>query len=227
MRLLMIVGVVGMTLSGVRAQEAIATLPDVYRLVLENEWVKVTRVTYLPHAKLPVHAHTAWAAAYVYLTDSGPVMFKHVGGQASVVTRPPAKAGSFRLFRAVGEEVHEVENLSPHLSDFLRVEFKTQPDKDPRTLRGRFFPEAHTGRADIREQFVNEQLRVIRIVLPRGTSVDMSAGIRPSLLVFVSAADAGSARWVPPGHTERLGNATADSLELLRFELRTDPVAHP
>ncbi len=36
------------------AQDPVATLPAAYKLVLENEWVKVTRVHYAPNVKLPV-----------------------------------------------------------------------------------------------------------------------------------------------------------------------------
>jgi hypothetical protein len=40
------------------------------------------------------------------------------------------------------KEVHEVENPSDTPSDFLRVEFKTEPLGEA-TLRGRFYPEAY------------------------------------------------------------------------------------
>jgi hypothetical protein len=78
------------------AQDAITTLPDNYKLQFENAWVKVTRVHYPAHAKVPAHTHTALACAYVYLNDSGPVVFKHVGAEYGAVTRQPVKAGSFR-----------------------------------------------------------------------------------------------------------------------------------
>ena len=205
------------------AQDPLSILPDAYRLVLENEWVKVTRVTYAPHVKLPAHAHTEWGSAYVYLNDSGPVAFKHVGADYGAVTRAPTKARSFRLYRAV-KEVHEVENLSPLPSEFLRVEFKTETG-DPRSLRGKFFAEPDSGRVETREQFINDQLRVTRIVLPSGASLTVSTGDNPSLLVYVSLADAGTVHWVPKSRTERLNNASDSPVELLRFDLRTPPMS--
>jgi hypothetical protein len=222
MRLLVTVGMFALASAGALAQDPIATLPDAYRLLLENEWVKVTRVTYAPHAVLPAHTHTEHAAAYVYLNDSGPVAFKHVGAEYGAVTRPPTKARSFRLYRGI-KEVHEVENLSPLPSDFLRVEFKTDPG-DPRSLRGKFFAVPFTGRVESREQFANSQLRVTRIALPPGTNLDLDGDTVPSLLVFVSTKDAGTVRWLPRGNRERLSNTTTEPIEALRFELRTTPM---
>src|SRR5688500_14857105 len=118
-------------------QDATVTLPANYKLEFENAWVKVTRVLYPPHAKLPAHAHTSLPSAYVYLTDSGPVIFRHVGGENGAVTRAPTVAGGFRVFRAVPVETHEVENTSALPSEFLRVEFKSDPGSEPRTLRGK------------------------------------------------------------------------------------------
>ena len=56
------------------------------------------RVHYGPHEKIPAHDHTERAAAYVYLNDGGPVIFKHIGLDYGPVTRPATKAGSFRLY---------------------------------------------------------------------------------------------------------------------------------
>ena len=98
-------------------------LPQAYKLVLENDWVKVVRVHYAPHEKLPIHNHTEQAAAYVYLNDCGPVTSKHDWGE---LTRPATKAGSFRVYHAV-EEIHEVDKPNDEPSDFLRIEFKTRP----------------------------------------------------------------------------------------------------
>jgi hypothetical protein len=55
--------------------DPVITLPDSYKLQFENDWVRVVKVTYAPHMKLPAHSHTTWATAYVYLNDSGPVIF--------------------------------------------------------------------------------------------------------------------------------------------------------
>ena len=91
------------------AQDPLVLLPKAYKLVLENDWVKVVRVHYAPHEKLPMHDHTEQAAAYVYLNDCGPVTFKHDWGE---LTRPATKAGSFRVYHAV-QEIHEPLDQPP------------------------------------------------------------------------------------------------------------------
>lgn len=123
------------------AQDPTKVAPQAYKLEFENEWVKVMRVHYAPHEKIPAHDHTEAGAAYIYLNDGGPVIFKHIGLSYGAVTRPETKAGSFRLYKAI-KEVHEVENPNDVPSDFLRVEFKTAPDNN-KPLRGKFYREAY------------------------------------------------------------------------------------
>lgn len=222
------------------AQDAVKTLPDAYRLQFENAWVRIVRVHYAPFAKLPAHTHTELASAYVYLNDSGPVVFKHVGTDYGAATRPPTKAGAFRLYRGL-EELHEVENTSPLPSDFLRVEFKTEP-KDPRSLRGKFFREDHPADQNFEKvQFENVQVRVTRLVVAPGRSLELSAApAEPTLLIALTSARleasrssapaqvalaAGQERWLEAGQREQLRNAGAEGAELLRFEFKTAPKA--
>jgi hypothetical protein len=222
--------------------DPVIALPDSYRLQFENEWVKVVKVTYAPHARLPAHAHTKWAAAYVYLNDSGPVVFRHVGKDDHSITRPPTKARSFRLHRAVDEE-HEVDNLSELPSEFLRVEFKTDP-KDPQTLRGRFYSEPDQTRERAEHlQFDNAQLRVTRLNLApsRGVRVATSAS-EPALLIAVSPAHVaiangngsepavsmelllGQEKWLDVNQYAEIQNRGSQVIEILRFDLKTAPV---
>ena len=181
----------------VKAQDAIKTLPANYTVAFENAYVRVTRVHYGPHAKLPGHTHTSLASAYVYLNDSGPVAFKHVGAAYGAVTRKPTKARSYRLYRGI-EEIHEVENLSPLPSDFLRVEFKTDP-VDPPTLRGVFLPPAPPGEPAELIEFENAQLRVSRLVAPSGQVIAVRAADYPSVLVSLSPGEAGTVTWLMRG----------------------------
>jgi hypothetical protein len=209
---------------GLDAQDAVTTLPESYKLQFENEWVRVVRVHYGPNAKLPVHTHTQFAAAYVYLNDSGPVVFRHGEGTTGAVTRPATRAGSFRLYNAV-EEVHAVENTTAAPSDFLRVELKTEP-REPRTLRGRFFraasPETHIEHV----QFENAQVRVTRILVGPNRSMEIKADGAPALLIALAAAPLtpGDHRWLPTGSTQTLQNPDRESGEFLRFDLKTPPV---
>jgi hypothetical protein len=226
--------------SVVGAQDAVTTLPESYAHQFENEWVRIVRVHYAPHVKLPAHTHTELATAYVYLNDSGPVVFKHVGADYGAVTRPATKAGAFRLYRGL-EELHEVENTSALPSDFLRVEFKTDP-KEPRTLRGKFFREpSPVGENVEKVQFENVQVRITRVVVAAGQSVDVNTTpTEPAVLIALTPATLegiqgsngsgavtltpGKERWIGAGVRERIRNAGAAPAELLRFDFKTAPL---
>jgi hypothetical protein len=186
--------------------DPVVTLPDSYKLQFENEWVKVTRVTYAPYAKLPAHAHTTWAAAYVYLSDAGPVIFSH-----NAITRPAVKAKSFRMNRMMQEE-HEVENTSGQTSEFLRVEFKTEP-RDADTMRGRFYSEPDPSGTRIESQRVH---------------VSASAS-EPALVVAVTPAAAvdlelGQERFLDVNQSADFVNRGTAAIELLRFDMKTGPI---
>ena len=120
------------------AQDPYAVAPHAYKKQFENEFVRVTRVHYAPHEQLTEHGHPARPTIYIYLTDGGPVLFKHEHGDsgAMAATRPATKAGAYRI--ALGRnETHVVDNQSDLPSDFLQVELKT--DIDPKTFNGRRF----------------------------------------------------------------------------------------
>jgi hypothetical protein len=203
----------------VTVQDAIKTLPDNYKVAFENEYVRVTRVHYGPHAKLPGHTHTSLASAYVYLNDSGPVAFKHVGAAYGAVTRKPTKARSYRLYRGI-DEIHEVENLSPLPSDFLRVEFKTDP-VDPKTLRGVFLPPAPPSQPSERIEFENAQLRVSRLAAASGQRLVVSTVDHPSLLVSLTPGEDGKVTWLAAGQAFTFDHEHSAEREALRFELKT------
>ena len=199
--------------------------------------MRVVRVHYPPHATLPAHTHPTVACAYVYLNDSGPVVFKHAGDDARDATRPPTRAGAFRLARGI-EEIHAVENLSTQPSDFLRVEFKTDP-KEPRTLRGKFFRETLPSGGTLEKvQFENVQLRVTRLVIAAGQQLDVrTTPQEPALLIALTpgrierepaaaaALTAGQELWMNTDASQRIRNAGAEPLEFLRFDFKTPPLA--
>jgi hypothetical protein len=217
------------------AQDPLTSLPDSYSKQFENEWVRVVRVYYAPHVKLPAHAHNALPAAYVYLNDGGPVLFKHVGTSYGPATRPPTKAGAFRVFRGI-DEIHEVENASDLPSHFMRVEFKTDP-KDVRTLKGRFFREGGPGGPNVEDvQFENEQVRISRVICAAGRSMRLAANAsEPALLIALqptqlreSSADislrVGQERWIAANTAFTFDNRGAGPSEFLRFDFKTAPI---
>jgi hypothetical protein len=218
------------------AQDPLVLLPQAYKLVFENEWVKVVRVHYAPHEKLPMHDHTEQAAAYVYLNDCGPVTFKHDWGD---LTRPATKTGSFRLYHAV-QEIHEVDNPNDEPSDFLRVEFKTRPIS-VLTFNGRFDREPNPdGQGPKKVQFDHPQLRVSRYLIAPGLKVDFSSPVEPSLVIALTRGtlkadggpaaeeivlEPGLARWLPKASATTFENVGASAVEILRFDLKTKPLA--
>ena len=205
------------------SDEPTALLSAAYKPQFENEWVRVVHVTYAPHVKLPVHAHPRMAAAYVYLNDAGPVVFRHAGREYGEITRPPTKAGAFRLHRAVTEE-HAVENLSDTASEFLRVEFKTDP-QEQLTLRGRFYSEPNTAGRIEHLQFENAQLRITRLVLePSQSTSIVTTDTVPALVIALTD---GHEQWVPAHSTQEVSNPSDKTIELLRFDFKTAPVRYP
>ncbi len=234
------VALVYLLATGVLAQDPLVVARQNYKLELENDWVRVVRVHYGPREKVAAHDHTQTGAAYVYLNDCGPVIFKHINLSYGAITRPETKAGAFRLYKAV-KEVHEVENPNDTPSDFLRVEFKTEPVND-KTLRGKFYREDYqAGENFQRTQFENEQIRVTRLVIAPNKKLDVSTNTsEPALLIALSPAkfktsgkkikaaqlnlEMGRARWLDANRQETLENSGAAPMEMLRFDLKTKPI---
>jgi hypothetical protein len=214
-------------------QDPLAVSPEAYRLAFENAWVKVVRVTYGPKAVLPPHFHTELASAYVYLNDGGPIVFRHEGLPYAAATRPATKAGSFRLYKGLAE-VHSVENPTATPSDFLRVEFKTEPLEEA-ALKGKFFRDEPAPAATTqRLQFENAQVRILRLSVARGASLRVTAGDRPALLVALTPTAVepgaggnghsapGSVVWLDPGQAATV-QAMGGASDVLRFDFKTGP----
>jgi len=229
-----------LSMTQMQAQDPLKTLPQAYKLQFENEWVKVSRVHYAPHEKLPPHQHTLSASAYVYLNDSGPVVFKHLDLPYGAVTRQPTKDGTFRLYQGL-KEIHEVENLSDLPSDFLRIEFKTEPLNE-KSLRGRFHRETYPAGENFQKvQFENEQIRITRLVCAQGKTLQFAKNpAEPFLLIALTpsnfvmsvkgkatklALDKGQNLWLTSGEQERLLTAGSQPIELLRFDFKTKPLS--
>jgi hypothetical protein len=224
---------IGVCASAALAQDPLKVAPEAYKLEFENEYVKVMRVHYAARAKVPEHDHTEFGAAYIYLNDAGPVIFKHIGLSYGAVTRPAVKAGSFRLYRAV-KETHAVENPGDTSSDFLRVELKTEPAKEANTLRGRFFRAVYPAGENFQKvQFENDQVRITRLICDARKQCDLAASAtEPSLLVALTAAqfkrkgklEPGQTRWLAAGKQEQFENSGNTPAELLRFDFKTQPL---
>lgn len=242
-RLLSLAAIFCFLIPSALAQDPLKTLPQTYKLEFENAWVKVTRVHYGPREKIPEHDHTLLASAYVYLNDGGPVIFRHVGLPYGAVTRPATKTGSFRLYQGL-KETHEVENPNDVPSDFLRVEFKTQPIAVA-TLRGRFHREDYpAGENYHKVQFENGQIRITRLVCAPHKKLEVSTNAaEPALFIALTPArltasaqksgaarlslEPGQTKWLDAGQQEQFENLNDMPAELLRFDFKTKPILEP
>jgi hypothetical protein len=189
----------------VSAQDPTKTLPDSYKVQLDNDYVRVVRVHYDAGAKLPDHTHPPGTTVYVYLNDSEGVVFRHSGNNTRAVTRPAVKAGGVRV-AAGSEEHHTAENPASTPSDFLRVWFKTDNGGE-RNLRRRLSPTDDT--------FENKQMRITRLVVAQDKPIIVDAGKEPALLVSLPSGDT---RWI-----DNAQQVPLTSGEFLRIDFLTRP----
>ena len=212
----MVMGLAGAAL----AQDPLTTLPDSYKVELENDYVKVVRVHYDAGAKLPEHTHPGGTTVYVYLNDSEGVVFTHVGGSNRAVTRPAVKAGGIRI-AAGPEEHHTAENTSSTPSDFLRIVFKTD-NAGVTNLRQRTPP--------TEVDFANKQMRITRLLVKPGQNLLIETKTAPALRIAMRE---GVKQWAPPppdmlrwldkGTTEEFAVTGDFPVNIIKIEFLTKP----
>jgi len=166
-------GLVLLSATAVAAQDATKSAPANYRTQFQNEVVHLVRVHYGPNEKIAVHEHPTSETVYIYLNRSGVVEFHHLA-EGRVARRQPTTAGAFRVSRGA-DETHEVVNTTAAPSDFLRVEFKTDPGRGS-TPYLRDMPKTYpAGENATDERFVNQQMRITRLVVAPGKTLYQSA----------------------------------------------------
>lgn len=100
--------------------------PDKYRVELDNEYVRVVRVTYPAHSHGAMHAHPAPGALIVPLTDQD----ARVQGQDGSTRDIHARAGEVRWSAATpGRDLstfsaHAEDNVADRPFEILRIEPK-------------------------------------------------------------------------------------------------------
>ena len=188
-------------------QDPTQTLPDNYKVELDNDYVRIVRVHYDAGAKLPDHTHPGGSTVYVYLNDSEGVTFQHSGNMTRATTRPPVKAGAIRI-SAGPEEHHSVENTSNAASDFLRIYLKTE-DTGNRNMR---IPPTE-------RSFENKQVRLTRIKLEQHDVETIEAKVAALLIEWPSGTD----RWVDAGTSTTVENHDARDVNVIRIDFLTKP----
>ena len=99
----------------VTAQDALKTDPAHYKVMSENERVRIVHVHYGPHEKSIMHAHPD---AVVVSLSGGKTMFHLADGKTEVVELKPGDA----MFTP--KTVHLPENVSDKPMDAVLIELK-------------------------------------------------------------------------------------------------------
>lgn len=209
------------------AQDPLKAYPNNYSLLFDNAQVRVLRCHYGPHEHVGVHNHSDYPTVYVYISDAGPVRFSHIEEKAFVMTRPPVKAGSFRVSPGRPER-HTVENLSDLPSDYLRIELKQIP------LHGTLSPKRGEAPASLdlsgtTSVFSDPELAIARVVCLPGATCQLASSASPSLLVSLSPEKLsgslqqemkpGAVAWLPASNTAALDASGSVPAHLLRLQL--------
>jgi len=160
---------------------AVKILPKNYKLTFENDYVQVVRVHFDPHEFIPEHQHGMFRGIYVYLNDSGPLIYNHIVGFQGSRRRPFYPAGTFHAATR-SAETHTIENPTDRPVEFLRVMYKT----DPAGARvGGDFTWQRTyarlgqvlGENNETVQFDSAQARITRVIVGPGKTLTITPGV--------------------------------------------------
>lgn len=214
-------------------QDGLVAYPDVYTVQFENAYVRLIRVRLPGNAILREHTHPAGIMLHVYFNDADPVQFNH-DGPPNDVTRPPVRARSYRVGRA-RPETHSVINTGPQLSDYMRVELKTEGDEG--MLRRIPIIPLLDATATVVDMD-NSQYRSSRITIASGQSMELTApASQPFLLLAltdgITVTRAGSPmatlvtgveHFTDASQSMVVKNAGASPVQLLRVDFLTKPL---
>ena len=100
------------------SQDAVKVDAKHYKVEVDNDQVRILRITYGPHEKSAMHSHPA--GVVVFLTDAN-VRFAMPGGKTQDVS---VKAGAVQWSDPT---THLPENLGDKPMEVIQVELKTKP----------------------------------------------------------------------------------------------------
>ena len=152
-------------------QDGLVAHPNVYRVQLENDWVRLVRVTIPGTTTLPAHTHPPGYMIHLYFNDAGPVVFEHDGAPYTI-NRPPVKARSYRIGPAT-PETHTVVNSNAGGTDFMRIEFKAAPAL---ALRRRFAAPPLVNETSSVEEIGTDLFKATRVTVASKQSTEVAAG---------------------------------------------------
>ncbi len=211
------------------AQDGATALQQNYRTVLDNDRVQVVRVHYAAHQELPVHDHSHYPTVYVYLSNSGPVRFVHDEAHSFALTRRPVRTGWFRVSPGRIER-HEVANLGPLSSDFLRVECKRIPLGEI-GAEFRFSHDVDQTKTGMATDYASPEMVIRRYVIVPGGVENVAAEQQPELLIAFTPTSVqergqlaqtmanGAVLWLKDGSTAELKASGSTAAHLLTIRL--------
>lgn len=99
----------------VESRDAVEAAPEVYKVVLENDRVRVLEVTGAPGVVSPMHGHPD---SVMHALNAADILVTTAGGEAKRF-KIPAGATFW-----TAETAHSVENVGSEAVRFIRVELK-------------------------------------------------------------------------------------------------------
>lgn len=221
-------------LLGQPPQDGLVAYPDVYKVHFENPYVRLIRVRLPGNAVLREHTHPAGIMLHVYFNDADPVHFNH-DGPPNDVTRPAVRARTYRVGRA-RPETHSVINTGAGLSDYMRVELKTEGDEG---LLRRIPTPPLVDSTSALVEMNNTQYRSSRVTVASGRTLELSAPpSQPFLLLAltdhvaidgvngarVASLSTGGEHFVASGERVVVRGGGAGPVQLLRVDFLTEPL---
>jgi quercetin dioxygenase-like cupin family protein len=97
------------------AQDVATVAPDVYKVILENEKVRVLKGHFDPGDSVAVHSHPDH---FVYALSGGTLRLNHAGKESSVVNIEPGQV------MWIPAEAHSARNIGKTALEFVVTELK-------------------------------------------------------------------------------------------------------
>jgi hypothetical protein len=108
--------------------DVLVAAPDEYKLDFENEFVRVSRVTFPAHGKVPIHSHPSPGGVIVALTDQDARLTAPDGSTREVHYKAGQVRWAVSTPQADGttQSAHAEENLADKPFELVRIDPKVR-----------------------------------------------------------------------------------------------------
>ena len=169
--------------------DAVKAAPEIHKVILENEHVRVLEVTIPPHGKEPIHTH-CWPGT-LYIQQAGDAIDRDANGKILFDSRQlKVKPKAPFVEWSPGDPPHSIENLDDLPLKLIRVESKVARNRSeqrcawPGDLDGvKVAPETH------KVIFDNEHVRVLEVTIPPHSKEAVHTHCLPSTLYVQQIGD--------------------------------------